>query len=168
MSGNITQRQMVMEKGEQMRALRLDHFGPPTVLHVQNIARPRAGSGEVLVEVYGTSVNPSDVKNVQGMMKQMQVISAGRRRQIDASSVVADRTEPRPALDTAGRSQFAAHGVASGALPTRERRRLLQSGTRPLHPDRAPTPSLQSAAATFASGSSLEGKAAHAPARWCR
>ena len=51
-----------------MRALRFDHFGGVDVLHVADLADPVAESGQAVVEVKAASVNPSDVKNVGGLM----------------------------------------------------------------------------------------------------
>ena len=52
-----------------MKALRFEKFGDLDVLEVAEVARPQPGRGEVLVEVRAASINPSDVKNVQGKME---------------------------------------------------------------------------------------------------
>lgn len=52
-----------------MKALRFKRFGDLSVLHVQEMPKPRIGNNEVLVRVLAASVNPSDVKNVQGRME---------------------------------------------------------------------------------------------------
>lgn len=52
-----------------MRALRFDRFGGVSVLQVRELPVPVAGPGEVLVKVHAASVNPSDVKNVEGKME---------------------------------------------------------------------------------------------------
>src|SRR6266581_6005984 len=52
-----------------MRALRFDRFGPPSQLQVQEIGRPHPQRGEVVVQVHAAGVNPSDVKNVAGIME---------------------------------------------------------------------------------------------------
>jgi NADPH:quinone reductase len=52
-----------------MKALRFEKFGDLDVLEVAEIARPKPGRGEILVEVRAASINPSDVKNVQGKME---------------------------------------------------------------------------------------------------
>jgi NADPH:quinone reductase-like Zn-dependent oxidoreductase len=51
-----------------MRALRFDHFGDVDVLHVADLADPAAASGQAVIAVKAASVNPSDVKNVAGLM----------------------------------------------------------------------------------------------------
>ncbi len=49
-----------------MEALRFSQFGPPSVLSIEEIPKPRPGEGEALVRVKAAAINPSDVKNVSG------------------------------------------------------------------------------------------------------
>ncbi len=51
-----------------MKALRFSSFGDVSVLHVEELPLPVPGPNEVLVQVHAASINPSDVKNVQGKM----------------------------------------------------------------------------------------------------
>jgi NADPH2:quinone reductase len=51
-----------------MRALCFDHFGDVDALHVTDLADPVAASGQAVIAVKAASVNPSDVKNVAGLM----------------------------------------------------------------------------------------------------
>ena len=54
-----------------MKALRFDSFGDAgTVLRVGEVPDPVPGPDEVVVKVHAASVNPSDVKNVQGKFPQ--------------------------------------------------------------------------------------------------
>ncbi|HEY2589772.1 MAG TPA: zinc-binding alcohol dehydrogenase family protein [Tepidisphaeraceae bacterium] len=54
-----------------MRSLRFHQFGRPAEqLRVEEVPTPSRGEGEVLIRVTAASVNPSDVKNVQGFMHQ--------------------------------------------------------------------------------------------------
>jgi NADPH:quinone reductase len=53
-----------------MQAVRVTRHGKPTVLTVDHLTTPSPGEGEALVKVLAASVNPSDVKNVQGAMEQ--------------------------------------------------------------------------------------------------
>ncbi|HEY3275866.1 MAG TPA: zinc-binding alcohol dehydrogenase family protein [Syntrophorhabdaceae bacterium] len=54
-----------------MKALRFNEFGEVgKVLHVEEVPEPALAPGEVLVRVCATSINPADVKNVQGMFPQ--------------------------------------------------------------------------------------------------
>lgn len=53
-----------------MKAARFARFGKPDVLAVEDVRDPVAGEHEAVVRVVAASVNPSDVKNVQGLMEQ--------------------------------------------------------------------------------------------------
>ncbi|HEY0423034.1 MAG TPA: zinc-binding alcohol dehydrogenase family protein [Rhodopila sp.] len=53
-----------------MKAVRVIRHGKPSVLVVSDIGTPSPSESEALVKVLGASVNPSDVKNVQGLMEQ--------------------------------------------------------------------------------------------------
>jgi NADPH:quinone reductase-like Zn-dependent oxidoreductase len=53
-----------------MRALRCEKFGIEN-LQVVDVPTPRAGENEVLVKVRAAAINPSDIKNVQGMMAEV-------------------------------------------------------------------------------------------------
>jgi NADPH:quinone reductase-like Zn-dependent oxidoreductase len=52
------------------RALRFARFGGPEVLELAEQPRPVLREGEALVALRAASINPSDVKNVQGRMAQ--------------------------------------------------------------------------------------------------
>ena len=51
-----------------MRALVIREFGDPKLLKVEEVPTPEPKVDEVLVEVRAASINPSDVKNVMGLM----------------------------------------------------------------------------------------------------
>ena len=53
-----------------MRALRFTSFGDPSVLELAEVAVPAIAETTALVRVMAASINPSDVKNVAGAMKQ--------------------------------------------------------------------------------------------------
>ena len=53
-----------------MRAVRFKRFGDPSVLEVAEAPPPAAYEETALVRVIAASINPSDVKNVAGAMKQ--------------------------------------------------------------------------------------------------
>jgi len=53
-----------------MRAVRFEAFGDPSVLEVVEAPTPAADERTALVRVIAASINPSDVKNVAGAMKQ--------------------------------------------------------------------------------------------------
>jgi NADPH:quinone reductase-like Zn-dependent oxidoreductase len=52
-----------------MRALRFHTFGGPSVLALADVADPVADDGFAVVRVTAASINPSDVKNVEGAME---------------------------------------------------------------------------------------------------
>jgi NADPH2:quinone reductase len=53
-----------------MRAIRFEAFGDPSVLGLAQVAAPAVDGTMALVRVMAASINPSDVKNVAGAMKQ--------------------------------------------------------------------------------------------------
>src|SRR5271163_1461472 len=53
-----------------MRAIRFETFGDPSVLKLAEAPAPPADERTALVRVMAASINPSDVKNVAGAMKQ--------------------------------------------------------------------------------------------------
>src|SRR5271167_488148 len=52
-----------------MKALRFEKYGPPSVLSIQELRMPDLKTGEALVELHASAINPSDVKNVAGVFK---------------------------------------------------------------------------------------------------
>jgi NADPH2:quinone reductase len=53
-----------------MRAIRFAAFGDPSVLELVDVAVPAVDETTALVRIVAASINPSDVKNVAGAMKQ--------------------------------------------------------------------------------------------------
>jgi NADPH2:quinone reductase len=53
-----------------MRAVQFEAFGDPSVLKLVEAPTPSAEDGSALVRVMAASINPSDVKNVAGAMRQ--------------------------------------------------------------------------------------------------
>ncbi len=53
-----------------MRAIQIRSFGDPAQLRVVDVPDPVAGPDIAVVRIEAASVNPSDVKNVQGVMSQ--------------------------------------------------------------------------------------------------
>ncbi|MGE5296650.1 MAG: NADP-dependent oxidoreductase [Solirubrobacterales bacterium] len=52
-----------------MKAVRMHSYGGPEVLVYEDVPRPRAGKGDVLVQVYAAGVNPVDWKVREGYAK---------------------------------------------------------------------------------------------------
>ena len=53
-------------RGELMKAIVQERFGPPDVLQLMDIDLPEAGAGEVLVRVHAAALNPYDWHIVRG------------------------------------------------------------------------------------------------------
>lgn len=53
-----------------MKAVRFNHFGKPDVLTIETIADLSPAEGEALIRIEAASINPSDWKNVQGLIEQ--------------------------------------------------------------------------------------------------
>lgn len=53
-----------------MRATRFKAFGDPSVLELADVTAPAGDGSTALVRVLAASINPSDIKNVAGAMKQ--------------------------------------------------------------------------------------------------
>ena len=70
-----------------MRALRFDRFGDPAVLQVTDLFDP---TGEAVIRIRAASVNPSDVKNVAGLMEWTELPRTPGR---DFAGVVIDGPE---------------------------------------------------------------------------
>src|SRR5271154_1673663 len=56
-----------------MRAVRLHQFGNLIDLKIEDFPTPSPAAGELLLRLSAASVNPSDVKNVQGFMHQTRL-----------------------------------------------------------------------------------------------
>jgi NADPH2:quinone reductase len=57
-------------KEQVMRAIRFETFGDPSVLELAEVPAPGVDERTAVVRVMAASINPSDVKNVAGAMKQ--------------------------------------------------------------------------------------------------
>jgi NADPH:quinone reductase-like Zn-dependent oxidoreductase len=52
-----------------MRAIVLDHYGPPSVLTLTSVPDPKPAPGEIAVRMSGASINPIDFKQRSGVAK---------------------------------------------------------------------------------------------------
>jgi NADPH:quinone reductase-like Zn-dependent oxidoreductase len=57
---------MIDEKKDTMKAVRIHTYGGPEVLVYEDVARPQAAAGEVLLRVHAAGVNPADWKTRRG------------------------------------------------------------------------------------------------------
>ena len=84
-----------------MRAAVHDRYGPPDVLHIEDVPKPTPGPGQVLVEVVATSVNLSDWEGLTGSPAYARLggLRSPRRRTLGS--------------DIAGRVESVGEGVTS-------------------------------------------------------
>jgi NADPH:quinone reductase len=68
--GSITRKREPSYQEGQVRVVRFDAFGDPSVMRVVEAPAPATNEAAALVRVIAASVNPSDIKNVAGTMKQ--------------------------------------------------------------------------------------------------
>ena len=61
---------------ETMRAVVVHHYGPPTMLQLETMARPAITSKQVLIRVHAAGVNPIDYRIRQGQLRF--ILPAGR------------------------------------------------------------------------------------------
>jgi len=54
------------DRGDRMKAIVQDRFGPPDTLHIADTEKPQIRSGEVLLRVHAASVKPYDWHTVRG------------------------------------------------------------------------------------------------------
>ena len=54
-----------------MKAIVLEQYGGPEKLALQDVPKPKAGPGQVVVRVVATSLNPIDLKRASGTMRQL-------------------------------------------------------------------------------------------------
>ena len=67
-------------KEQVMRAIRFETFGDPSVLELAEVPAPSVDEKTAVVRVMAASINPSDVKNVAGAMKQTTLAAHPRPR----------------------------------------------------------------------------------------
>lgn len=69
-----------------MKALTFNQFGPPSVLHLDEVPLPSLQGGEVLIQIKASSINPSDVGTVAGRFHSRLPMTPGR----DYAGIVVD------------------------------------------------------------------------------
>ena len=84
-----------------MKAIVCTRYGPPDVLHFQEIAKPTPADNEVLIKLYAASVNPADMHLTRGKLFFLRLISGGLRAP----------KRKVPGLDIAGRVEAVGRNV---------------------------------------------------------
>jgi NADPH:quinone reductase-like Zn-dependent oxidoreductase len=96
-----------------MRVARIDNFGGPEVLRLTDVPIPTPGAGEVLVEVYGSSINPADVAVRNGWMHQYIPMSLPLTVGTDVAGIVVEVGDGVSEL-ASGDPVYGAAGVMMG------------------------------------------------------
>ncbi len=71
-----------------MKAIQMDDYGGPEVLHLREAPEPVAGAGEVVVEIHAASVNPADWKVRDGLRRDVVTVAFPHVLGRDFSGVV--------------------------------------------------------------------------------
>ena len=116
-------------RGDLMKAVVQDRFGPPHTLQLQSVDRPEIGSGEVLLKVHAAAVNPYDWHMVRGDPRVARLMGGvgltkpkARIAGVDVAGrildVGADVHGLRPGDEIFGfaRGAFAEYAIADAAL----------------------------------------------------
>jgi NADPH:quinone reductase-like Zn-dependent oxidoreductase len=73
-----------------MRAVRFHEYGPPSVLAIEEVARPKLKKGEVLVRVRAAGVNAVDWKFRAGHLKDFLPLELRHTPGLDVARTVAE------------------------------------------------------------------------------
>ena len=90
-AGSAETAQTATTTAQSMRAVVQRHYGPPSVLAISEIERPRPGRGEVLVRVAAASIHPGDSFVMTGQPYMVRLVFGLRRPR-----------HPVPGMDCAG------------------------------------------------------------------
>ena len=73
----------------KMRVMQFDKYGPPEVFYAAEVERPRAGAGEVLIEIKAIGTNPADTYGRYGKYAQRGAVQFPRIVGFDVAGIVA-------------------------------------------------------------------------------
>lgn len=71
-----------------MKAVVLDHYGPPEVLHLAEVEEPVAGPADIKIAVAAAAVNPADYKWRSGMLRRFSELEFPQVLGYDVAGVV--------------------------------------------------------------------------------
>jgi NADPH:quinone reductase-like Zn-dependent oxidoreductase len=113
-SSSSTIRGVVMSN-EMMRAVRFHEYGSPQVLRLEEVPRPQAQKGQVLVRVHAAGVNPIDWKMRRGGRETPLPAVPGIEFAGIVDSVGPDVTSPEPGREIfgVGRGTYAEYTAAA-------------------------------------------------------
>ncbi|MCM2369425.1 NAD(P)-dependent alcohol dehydrogenase [Aporhodopirellula aestuarii] len=86
----------MIEDLSDMHAIVFDDYGDASVLHAADIPMPKRLPGQILIEVFATSVNPIDYRLRSGEMKGLLPGGFPRVPGYDVAGIVADCAEDAP------------------------------------------------------------------------
>ena len=112
------------DNGQTMIAARVNRFGPPEAIEMEEVQRPVAGPGEVLVRVHAAGVGPWDgwVRGGKSVLPQPLPLTPGADLAGMVESVGADVSEFAPGDSVFGATNprftgaYAEYAVASAAM----------------------------------------------------
>jgi NADPH:quinone reductase-like Zn-dependent oxidoreductase len=71
-----------------MRAIQFTQYGPPSVVHVAEVAAPHAGPGEIRIAVRASGVSPGEMYLRSGTLRDVVPVTFPYRTGFDAAGVV--------------------------------------------------------------------------------
>lgn len=98
-----------------MRALHFTEYGPPSVLHVAEVAAPHAGPGEIRVAVLASGVSPGEVAVRSGKLRDVVPVEFPYRTGFDAAGVVDEVGDGVTGVDVGDEVFGMAHSATRGA-----------------------------------------------------
>ena len=94
-----------------MKAIVLHEYGPASILKYEDIADPRPGTGEVLVRVYATSINPADWMVRSGVVKDFLPVAFPHILGSDLAGTVVEAGEGVTGFEPGDRVMAVARGT---------------------------------------------------------
>ncbi len=98
-----------------MKAVRIHEYGGPDVTHYEDVPRPQAQAGEVLVRVRAAGVNPVDWKIRKGWLQEMANHQLPLILGCDVAGTI-EEIGPGATKHQVGEAVYAMPGVAGGAF----------------------------------------------------
>lgn len=115
---NATIEELLGIRGSKMKAAQINGYGDVSVININEVDQPTPGAGQVLVEVYASSLNPFDTTVRAGYMKEMIPLNLPVTLGGDIAGVVTQVGENVTSLSVGDKVYGQANAVAgnSGAF----------------------------------------------------